>query len=280
MEDTITKISATEVNKLRQQTGAGLMDCKKALTEACGNFEEAIVVLRKKGQKIAASRVGKPANEGVIIAKTTPDNKQGILIELNCETDFVAKNKEFNAFANDIANAALQSNTVSIEELKSLKIGNITIADHLHDKMSKIGEKIDISYFIKIEGKKVVSYIHPGSKLGVLVAFNLDNVSEEISRDIAMQIAAMNPLGIDKDDIKPEIIAREKEIFLDQITKEGKPAQIAEKIAAGKLNKFFQESTLLNQQFIKDSSKTISQVLKDAGKDLKITAFKRKALGN
>lgn len=280
MEDTITKISATEVNKLRQQTGAGLMDCKKALTEACGNFEEAIVVLRKKGQKIAASRVGKSANEGVIIAKTTPDNKQGILIELNCETDFVAKNKEFNAFANDIANAVLQSNTVSIEELKSLKIGNITIADHLHDKMSKIGEKIDISYFIKIEGKKVVSYIHPGSKLGVLVAFNFDNVSEEISRDIAMQIAAMNPLGIDKDDIKPEIIAREKEIFLDQITKEGKPAQIAEKIAAGKLNKFFQESTLLNQQFIKDSSKTISQVLKDAGKDFKITAFKRKALGN
>ena len=280
MEDTMTKISAAEVNNLRKQTGAGLMDCKNALVEANGDFEEATVILRKQGQKIAANRAGKAASEGVIIAKTTADGKKGVMIELNCETDFVAKNEEFINFVNSIADVSLSQNAENLDAAKALHIDGLSIEERLNEQMSKIGEKIEFSYFESLEGEKVISYIHPGSKLAVLIAFSAPSIDDETSKDVAMQIAAMNPIAIDEDGIDQATIDREKEIFMDQIKQEGKPEEIAEKIALGKLNKFFKENTLIHQQFVKDNSKTISQVLAEVDKELKVTGFKRKSIGS
>ncbi|PAW92453.1 elongation factor Ts [Mucilaginibacter sp. MD40] len=278
------QISASDVNKLRQQTGAGMMDCKKALTETNGDFEAAIDYLRKKGAKVAASRQDRESNEGVVIARTSEDGKRGVIIELNCETDFVAKNAEFVAFGNEIANAAVQANPKSLEELNALEIdvenARVKISDATVDKTGKIGEKIGVSKYEVLEGEKVVAYIHGNYRLAVLVALNKAATgADEAGKDVAMQIAAMNPVAVDKDGVDSTTIERELAIAKDQIRAEGKPEEMVEKIAAGKLNKFYKDSTLLNQEFVKDSSKNVSQFLDTVEKGLTVTAFKRVALG-
>jgi len=274
------QITAADVNKLRQQTGAGMMDCKKALTEANGDFEAAIDNLRKKGAKVAASRQDRESNEGVVIAKTTADGKRGIIVEFNCETDFVAKNADFVAFANSIADLAVEKNPASLEELTNLELNGEKLADTIISKTGTIGEKVGVSKFETITGEKVIAYIHGNYRLGVLVALSTNPASaDEIGKDVAMQIAAMNPVAIDKDDVDSKTIERELEIAKDVIRAEGKPEEMVEKIAAGKLNKFYKDSTLLNQEFVKDSSKTVAQFLNDVEKGLTVTAFKRVQLG-
>jgi len=278
------QISAADVNKLRQQTGAGMMDCKKALTETNGDFEAAIDFLRKKGAKVAASRQDRESNEGVVIARTSVDGKRGVIIELNCETDFVAKNAEFIAFANAIANEAVVNNPASIEALSELQIDTETnrgtIAEAIISRTGTIGEKIGISKYEVIEGEKVVAYIHGNYRLGVLVALSANAAGvDEAGKDVAMQIAAMNPVALDKDGVDATVIERELEIAKEQIRAEGKPEEMVEKIAAGKLNKFYKDSTLLNQEFVKDPSKNVAQFLSTVDKGLTVTAFKRVALG-
>ncbi|UIR54980.1 translation elongation factor Ts [Sphingobacterium sp. SRCM116780] len=274
------QISASDVNKLRQQTGAGMMDCKKALVEANGDFEAAVDYLRKKGAKVAASRQDRDSNEGVIIAKAAANGKSGIVVEVNCETDFVAKNADFVAFAESVADVALANNPATLEDLKALEIGGVKIADLLIDQTGKIGEKIEVSKYETISAEKVVAYIHANYRLGVLVGLSADVAGvEEAGKDVAMQIAAMNPIAIDKDGVDAHTIEREIAIAKEQIMAEGKPAEMAEKIAAGKLNKFFKETTLLNQEFVKDNSKSIAQFLDSVAKGLTVTAFKRVQLG-
>ena len=274
------QISASDVNKLRQQTGAGMMDCKKALIEANGDFEAAIDYLRKKGAKVAASRQDRESNEGVVIAKTTADGKRGIVVEVNCETDFVAKNADFIAFANSIADLAIENNPASVDALTDLELNGTKLSDLILDQTGKIGEKIGVSKFDTVSGEKVIAYIHGNYRLGVLVALTADAAGvEEAGKDVAMQIAAMNPVAIDKGDVDSRTIERETEIAKEQIRAEGKPEEMVEKIAAGKLNKFYKENTLLNQEFVKDSSKTISQFLDSVSKGLTVTAFKRVQLG-
>lgn len=274
------QISASDVNKLRQQTGAGMMDCKKALIEANGDFEAAIDYLRKKGAKVAASRQDRESNEGVVIAKTTADGKRGIVVEVNCETDFVAKNADFIAFANSIADLAIENNASSVDELTALELNGTKLSDLILDQTGKIGEKIGVSKFESVSGEKVIAYIHGNYRLGVLVALTADAAgADEAGKDVAMQIAAMNPVAIDKGDVDARTIERELEIAKEQIRAEGKPEEMVEKIAAGKLNKFYKESTLLNQEFVKDSSKTIAQFLDSVSKGLTVTAFKRVQLG-
>ena len=272
-----TTITAAEINKLRQQTGAGMMDCRKALVESDGDFEAAIDYLRKKGQKVAALRGDREAKEGVIIAKTTSDNKTGYIINISCETDFVSKNDEYIAFAKSIIEAAIKNNVKSIEELNAAKIGNETIADKLNEQVAKIGEKISVSKFEKVEAPYVAAYIHSSYRMGVLVGFNKSN--EEAGKDVAMQIAAMNPIAIDQSAVPAETVERERNIAIEQIKAEGKPAEMAEKIAVGKINKFFKESTLLAQAFVKDGNKSVADYLKTLDPDLKVVAFKRVALG-
>jgi len=274
------QITAADVNKLRQQTGAGMMDCKKALTEANGDFEAAIDYLRKKGAKVAASRQDRESNEGVVIAKTTADGKRGVIVEFNCETDFVAKNADFVAFANSIADLAIAKNPSSLEQLLDLEPNGEKLADSIISQIGKIGEKVGVSKFESVTGEKVIAYIHGNYRLGVLVALSSNpSNADEVGKDVAMQIAAMNPVAIDKGDVDSKIIERELEIAKDVIRAEGKPEEMVEKIAAGKLNKFYKDSTLLNQEFVKDSSKTVAQFLNDVEKGLTVTAFKRVQLG-
>ena len=247
------QITASDVNKLRQQTGAGMMDCKKALTETNGDFEAAIDFLRKKGAKVAASRQDRESNEGVVIARTSADGKRGVIIELNCETDFVAKNAEFVAFANAIANEAVEQNPADLEALNKLSLdvenSRITIGDATIEKTGKIGEKIGVSKYEVVEGEKVVAYIHGNFRLGVLVALSANVAGvEDAGKDVAMQIAAMNPVAVDKDGVDATTVQRELEIAKEQIRAEGKPEEMVEKISVGKLNKFYKDSTLLNQE--------------------------------
>jgi elongation factor Ts len=274
------QISASDVNKLRQQTGAGMMDCKKALTESNGDFEAAIDYLRKKGAKVAASRQDRESNEGVVIAKTTADGKHGIIVEVNCETDFVAKNADFLAFANSIADLAIAKTPSSLAELTALDLNGSSVADQTIDQTGKIGEKIGVSKFEILTGERVIAYIHGNYRLGVLVALsaNVDGI-EAAGKDVSMQIAAMNPVAIDKDGVDTHTIEREMAIAVEQIRAEGKPEAMIEKIAQGKLNKFYKDSTLLNQEFVKDSSKTVAQFLDSVSKGLTVTAFKRVQLG-
>ena len=272
-----TAITAADINKLRQQTGAGMMDCRKALVESNGDFEAAIDYLRKKGQKVAALRGDREAKEGVVIARTTEDHTTGYIINVSCETDFVSKNDDYIAFAQSIMDAAVANNVNSAEELNSVKIGNETVADKLNEQVAKIGEKISVSKFEKIEASYVASYIHGAYRMGVLVGLNKPN--EEAGRDVAMQIAAMNPIAIDAALVPRETIERERNIAIEQIKAEGKPAEMAEKIAAGKINKFFKESTLLAQDFVKDGNKSVGDFLKGLDSDLKVLSFKRVALG-
>ena len=278
------QITAADVNKLRQETGAGMMDCKKALTETDGDFEAAKDFLRKKGAKIAAARQDRDSNEGVVIARASDDGKLGVIIELNCETDFVAKNAEFVAFANAIANVAIEDKPASIEELNELEIDTETtrvkIGESIVDKTGKIGEKIGISKYEIVEGEKVIAYIHGNFRLAVLVALSSNAAgTDEAGKDVAMQIAAMSPVAIDKDGVDATTIRRELEIAKEQIRAEGKPEEMVEKISVGKLNKFYKDSTLLNQEFVKDPSKNVSQFLATIEKGLTVTAFKRVALG-
>jgi elongation factor Ts len=272
-----TTITAAEINKLRQQTGAGMMDCRKALVESNGDFEAAIDYLRKKGQKVAALRGDREAKEGVVIAKTTSDNKTGFIINVSCETDFVSKNAEYIAFAQSIMDAAIENNVNSIEELNAVKIGNETVADKLNEQVAKIGEKISVSKFEKVEAPYVAAYIHGSYRMGVLVGLNKAN--EEAGKDVAMQIAAMNPIAIDQSSVPAETIERERNIAIEQVKAEGKPAEMAEKIAAGKINKFFKESTLLAQAYVKDGNKSVAEFLKSLDPELKVVEFKRVALG-
>ena len=274
------QITAADVNKLRQQTGAGMMDCKKALTEANGDFEAAIDNLRKKGAKVAASRQDRESNEGVVIAKTTADGKRGVVVEFNCETDFVAKNADFVAFANSIADLAIEKSPATLEQLLELDLNGEKLADTIISQIGKIGEKVGVSKFETVTGEKVIAYIHGNYRLGVLVALSSNPASaDEVGKDVAMQIAAMNPVAIDKGDVDSRTIERELEIAKDVIRAEGKPEEMVEKIALGKLNKFYKDSTLLNQEFVKDSSKTVAQFLNDVEKGLTVSAFKRVQLG-
>ena len=274
------QITAADVNKLRQQTGAGMMDCKNALTEANGDFEAAIDNLRKKGAKVAASRQDRDSNEGVVIAKTTADGKRGVVVEFNCETDFVAKNADFVAFANSIADLAIEKNPSTIEELVNLELNGEKLSETIISQTGKIGEKVGVSKFETVTGEKVIAYIHGNYRLGVLVALSANPESaDEVGKDVAMQIAAMNPVAIDKSDVDSKTIERELEIAKDVIRAEGKPEEMVEKIAAGKLNKFYKDSTLLNQDFVKDSSKSVAQFLNEVDKGLTVTAFKRVQLG-
>jgi elongation factor Ts len=274
------EIKAQDVNKLRQLTGAGMMDCKKALTEAEGDFEKAIDILRKKGQKISAARADRNASEGAIFIKTNEAKTEGIIISLNCETDFVAKNEDFIALGNKILDKVFEDKPASIEEINGLVIEGKTASEHLIEIVGRIGEKIEVGAYEKVSGEKVVSYLH-GTRVGVLVA--LKNVNgadvEEAGKDVAMQIAAMKPVAVDKDDVDPTIIEREIEIGKEQARQEGKPEAMLEKIALGKLNKFYKDNTLLNQEFVKDNTKSIAQYLEGVQKGLTVSAFKRVAVG-
>jgi elongation factor Ts len=274
-------ITASDINKLRQATGAGMMDCRKALTETNGDFEAAIDWLRKQGQKIAAKRSDREAKEGVVIAQTTADNKAGIALCISCETDFVSKNADFVAFAKSIADAAIANNVKSAEELAEVTINGTKVAELINDKLAAIGEKIGISKFERIDAPYVASYIHGANRMGVLVGLTAEVA--EAGKDVAMQIAAMNPLAIDPDKVSADIVAREKAIVIEQMQNDpkmaGKPAEMISKIAEGKLGAFFKENTLLAQPFVKDAGKSVAEYLKSVAADLSVTDFKRVALG-
>lgn len=274
-------ISASDVNKLRNMTGAGMMDCKKALTETNGDFDAAVDYLRKKGQKVSDSRSDRQASEGAVIAATSTDGKTGVIVSLNCETDFVAKNDDFVAFAKAITEVAIAHQAKDIEALLALSLDGLSIADRITEQVGKIGEKIEVGKYEILTGDNVVGYIHGANRLGVLVSLNQPS-SEAVNaagKDAAMQVAAMNPVALDKGDVDAKIIEREIEIGKDQARAEGKPEEMLEKIAMGKLNKFYKENTLLNQEFVKDGSKTIAQMLDGVSKGLTVTSFRRVALG-
>ena len=274
-------ITAQDVNKLRTMTGAGMMDCKKALTEADGDFEKAIEILRKKGQKVSASRSDKEAKEGSVFVKVSDDKKEAVLIALNCETDFVAKNQEFQALGNLIADTAFSRKPATKEALLAEKTGDLTLAEKITELVGKIGEKLEVSAFVHMTGEAVVPYIHAGSKLGVLVSLKGVNGKDvtDAGKDVGMQIAAMNPVAVDDKGVDKSIIEKEMEIAKAQILAEGKPENMVEKIAAGKLNKFFKDNTLVHQAFVKDSSKTVAQYLDSVSKGLAVAEFKRVAIG-
>lgn len=274
------KITAADVNKLRKQTGAGMMDCKKALEEANGNFDQAVDFLRKKGQKVAAKRSDRDAAEGVVLAATADSDKQGAIIVLNCETDFVAKNDDFVKFAQNILSIAVQKTPADVEALKSEQYmdSGMTIGEKITEQTGVIGEKIELSSYDTVEADHVVAYIHPGNKLASIVGLNKDGNYDDLGRDIAMQVAAMAPVAVDKDGVPQEVVDRELEVGKEQAIEEGKPADLAEKIAKGRLNKFYQENTLLNQTFIKDNKKSIKQYLGETEKGLNVTTFKRFSL--
>ena len=273
-------ISAQDINKLRQMTGAGMMDCRKALTETNGDFEAAIDWLRKQGQKVAAKRSDREAKEGVVIAKTTADNKTGIVVCVSCETDFVSKNADFVAFGQSIADAAIANNVKSLDELLASKAGNATVAELVNDKLAAIGEKIGVTKFERINAEYVASYIHGAYRIGVLVGLN--KAAAEAGKDIAMQIAALNPVAVDAASVPADVIAREKSIIVELMKQDpkmaGKPDEMLTKIAEGKMGAFFKEQTLTAQAFVKDGSKTVADYLKESG-DVKVTEFKRVALG-
>lgn len=274
-------ISAQDVNKLRAMTGAGMMDCKKALTEADGDFEKAIEILRKKGQKVSASRSDKEAKEGSVFIKVSDDKKEAVLVALNCETDFVAKNEEFQALGKLIADTAYAKKPATKEALLDEKAGSLTLGEKITELVGKIGEKLEVSEYVRMSGEAVVPYIHAGSKLGVLVSLKGVNGKDvtEAGKDVGMQIAAMNPVAVDEKSVDKTVIEKELEIAKAQIIAEGKPANMVDKIAAGKLQKFYKDSTLLHQLFVKDSSKTVAQYLDSVSKGLTVAEFRRVSIG-
>jgi elongation factor Ts len=270
-------ITAAQVNELRNLTGAGLMDCKKALTEANGDIQAAIDFLRKKGAKVAELRAGRAAAEGVVVAKTSSDNKKGIVVYVSCETDFVAKNEDFVKFAASIADLALDKAPASLDALLDLDLNGATVKAQLQEKVSAIGELINVSAYESVSGQGVVAYNHMGNKIGVLVAVNkpLNDAVSAVGKDIAMQIAAMNPVAVDASGVPAEVIEREKAIAREKAAAAGKPENILDKISEGAANTYIKENTLLTQPFVKDGSKTVAQVLGSAESGLTVTAFKR-----
>jgi elongation factor Ts len=270
--------TTADVVKLRKVTGAGMMDCKNALTDANGNFDRALEIIREKGKLVASKRADRDATEGAVLAKTTEDKKFGALVVLNCETDFVAKNENFVAFADNILNVALAQKPENLDALKGLELESRTIDAQVTEQTGVIGEKLDLSYYGKIEAETVVSYIHPGNKLATLVGFSKAGVEEQVAKDIAMQVAAMSPVSVDTDSIPQEVIHKELEIAKEKFRQEGKPEAMLDKIAQGALQKWYKEVTLLNQAFIKDSKMTVKDYLAQYDKDLKVTGFERFAL--
>ncbi len=272
-------ISAADVKKLRDQTGAGMMDCKKALAESGGDMAKAIEILRKKGQKVSEKRADREANQGVIVSMISDDHKKAVALELNCETDFVAKNDEFVQYAMDFARVAFEDEPGDREALLQAQSGDLTVADKLKDLVGKIGEKIDIGRFeiLSSEGQ-IFDYIHPGNKLCVLVEFEGEVPNPEIAKDVAMQIAAMNPLAVTRDSVDATLLEKEKEIAREQLINEGKPAEIAEKAAMGKMRRFFEERVLLEQKFVKDGTLSVQDYLKQSGAPT-VTSFVRIQLG-
>lgn len=274
----MANISSADVAKLRRVTLAGMMDCKKALEEANGDFDKAIEIIRKKGQAVANKRSDREATEGVVLSKVSSNGKLGAMIVLNSETDFVAKNADFIALANKILDLAIAQSPASLDELKSLTLEGGKVGDKVVEYIGIIGEKLDLSYFDKVEADHVQAYIHPGNKLAVLAGFNKAGVDIQVYKDVAMQIAAMNPVALDKESVPQRVIDQELEIGREQARRDGKPEEMIDKIAQGKLTKFYKESTLLNQDFIKDNKMTIKQYLQSAAKDLTVTDFKRYSL--
>jgi len=271
-------ITSADVAKLRRVTLAGMMDCKKALEEADGNFDKAIEIIRKKGQAVANKRADREATEGVVLAKVSADGKFGALIVLNSESDFVAKNEGFIGFATKILDLAINKKPASLEELKALPLEGAKVVDKVVEYIGIIGEKLELSFYDKVEAAQVQAYIHPGNKLSTLVGFTKAGLDVQVYKDVAMQVAAMSPVAVDKNDVPEKVIAQEIEIGKEQARRDGKPEEMLEKIAQGKLAKFYKESTLLNQEFVKDNKLTIGQYLKSIDKDLTVTAFKRYTL--
>lgn len=273
----MAKITAAEVNKLRKQTGAGMMDCKKALVEAEGDFEQAVDILRKKGQKVAAKRADREATEGCVLAGTNGDNSFGAIVSLNCETDFVAKNDSFVELTQSILNVALESSFADKDALMAASLGDMTVAEKLVEQTGVIGEKLEIGSYEVVEAPFVASYIHAGNKLATLVG--LSKEASEAGRNVAMQAAAMNPIALDKDGVDQETIDRELEVGKDLARQEGKPEEMLDKIAMGRLGKFFKENTLTQQAYIRDNKLSVEKYLQSEDKDLKAVSFKRVGLG-
>ena len=270
--------TTADVVKLRKLTGAGMMDCKNALKDADGNFDRALEIIREKGKLIANKRADRDASEGVVLAKISDDKKLGAMVVLNCETDFVAKNENFVAFADSILDVALAQKPENLDALKELDLDGRTIEKQVTEQTGVIGEKLKLSFYSKIEAETVVAYIHPGNKLATLVGFNKDGVEVQVAKDVAMQAAAMSPIAIDKDTIPQSAIDKELEIAREKYRQEGKPEAMLDKIAQGSLNKWFKEVTLINQAFIKDGKITVKDYLAQNDKELEITAFERYSL--
>ena len=274
----MSTITASDVNKLRSITGAGMMDCKKALVEAEGDFDKAIEILRKKGQKVAANRSDRESTEGAVIAAVNADSTSGAIISLNCETDFVGKNEGFVKLAQELAVLAL--NFDSKEAFLAANFNGITVAEKLIEQTGVIGEKIEIGSFERLHGAFVNSYIHAGNKIATLVALSANlGGAEEAARNVAMQAAAMNPIALNEEGVDASIIEKEIEIAKDQLRAEGKPEAMLDNIAKGKINRFFKDNTLVNQDYIKDSSMSVSAYVKSVDAGLTVTGFKRAALG-
>ncbi len=275
-------ITAADVNKLRQMTGAGMMDCKKALTETDGDFEAAIDVLRKQGQKVAAKRADNAVSEGVVLIHVNADGTNGKLIALACETEPVSKVESFQNMAMNILSQAVATNAANKEELLAIpQADGLSLHEHITELIGKIGEKLDVISYENVSAERIISYVHSNNKLGVLVAFNgIDGADiDEVGKDVAMQIAAMKPVALDKDDVDATIVQREIEVGKELARNEGKPEAMLDKIALGRLAKFYKESTLLNQEFIKDGSLTIAQLIEKTKKGMSIASFKRIAIG-
>ncbi|MBN1157881.1 MAG: elongation factor Ts [Bacteroidales bacterium] len=273
----MSQITAADISKLRKMTGAGMMDCKSALNETNGDFEKAVEIIRKKGKLVASKRADREAGEGVVLAKASSEGKAGAMVVLNCETDFVAKNADFIKLASSILDAAIENKPDDLAALKALKIDNTSIEDLIIEQIGIIGEKLDLSYYAKIEAEQVVPYIHPGNKIATLAGLN-KVVDMQVGKDIAMQVAAMNPVAVDENDIPPEVLEKEKEIGREQARNEGKPENILDRIAEGKVKKFIKEGTLLNQAFTKDNNMTVRQYLQTVDKELTVTGFIRYSL--
>ena len=271
-------ITAADVNKLRKMTGAGMMDCKKALTEAEGDFDKAIEIIRKKGQAIANKRADREASEGAVLAKVAEDGKSGALVALNCETDFVAKNEGFVELTGKILDLALTNKPANLDGLLNLELDGKSVKDVITEQIGIIGEKLELSCFESISAESVTAYIHPGNKLATLVGLNQTVADAQVGKDVAMQVAAMNPVAIDSSSVPQDVIDKELEIGRDMARNEGKPEAMLDKIAQGRLNKFFKENTLLDQAFVKDSKMSIKQYLESASKGLTVTGFKRYTL--
>lgn len=274
----MVEIKAVDVSKLRKITGAGMMDCKKALQESNGDFDKAIEIIRKKGQAIANKRADREASEGAVLAQVTEDGRLGTMVVLNCETDFVAKNEDFINFTKSILELSLEKKPDNLEELKKLELKGMPVEKLIIEQVGIIGEKIELAYYDKLEAESVIAYIHPGNKLATLVGFNKADIDLQVKKDVAMQVAAMNPIAIDKADVPQDVVDKELEIGREQAKQEGKAENILDKIAMGKLQKFFKENTLLNQDFIKDNKMTVKQYLESVDKQIKVEKFIRYTL--